>query len=138
VVAAWLAVGRDRTVVSHESALRIHELSDVIPYAIHLTGLRGIRSRKNLPGVRVHSISRPFGPRDVVVREGMNVTSVARTIADCAQMGTGPEQIEMAVVQALAEGLTTVERLREASEGKNKRVRSIVDRAIERASTPHR
>src|SRR5258708_4740604 len=35
VLAAWLAAGRDATVVSHESALEIHELSDVVPDATH-------------------------------------------------------------------------------------------------------
>jgi predicted transcriptional regulator of viral defense system len=31
VRASWLVVGADRAVVSHESALELHELSDVLP-----------------------------------------------------------------------------------------------------------
>ena len=36
VVAAWLVLGRDVAVVSHESALELWDLSDLIPDAIHL------------------------------------------------------------------------------------------------------
>jgi predicted transcriptional regulator of viral defense system len=134
VMGAWLAVGHESAVVSHETALRIHDLSDVIPYGVHLTVPRGKRVRKDLPGVRVHTTTREFKPRDIVFREGMKVTSVARTIADCAQLGTGPEQIEMAVAQAIAEGLTTPKRLREATADRSRRVQSIVDCSIELAS----
>jgi predicted transcriptional regulator of viral defense system len=34
--AAWLTVGMKRAVVSHESALVLHGLSDVIPNTVHL------------------------------------------------------------------------------------------------------
>src|SRR5687768_17061031 len=37
VLAAWLAAGKDTTVVSHESALDLLNLSDLIPNAVHLT-----------------------------------------------------------------------------------------------------
>lgn len=37
VLAAWLALGKDVAVVSHESALDLLDLSDVIPDAAHLT-----------------------------------------------------------------------------------------------------
>src|SRR5919202_4674544 len=37
VLAAWLAAGRDVAVVSHESALDLLGLSDVVPDVVHLT-----------------------------------------------------------------------------------------------------
>src|SRR5216683_4139022 len=43
VVAAWLSAGRNRAVASHDSALELHELSDVIPDAVHLTVPRSQR-----------------------------------------------------------------------------------------------
>ena len=46
VVAAWLALPRS-AVVSHESALELYELSDVIPNAVHIT-LHG-RSAGSVP-----------------------------------------------------------------------------------------
>ena len=53
VIAAWLAIGKDAAVVSHESALDLWDLSDVIAAAVHLTVPRVQRSLANrsLPGV---------------------------------------------------------------------------------------
>jgi predicted transcriptional regulator of viral defense system len=134
VVAAWLAVGKERSVVSHETALDIHDLSDVMPLDIHLTVPRSIRNLPKLAGVRIHTSTRPFGPSDVVEREGMRVTSVTRTIVDSAEAGTGPEQIEMAVVQAIDRALTTTSRLRAAASDRSLRVRQLIDQSLELAS----
>ena len=134
IVAAWLAVGEDRAVVSHESALRVHDLSDVFPYGIHVTVPRSIRNLPNLPGVRIHTTTRELKPEDTVLFEGMRLTSVPRTIVDCAQAGTGPEQIEMAVAQAIAEGITTPNRLRMAAADRSARVQQLIDRSIDGAS----
>ena len=131
VVAAWLAIGRDVAVVSHESALDLHELSDVIPDAVHLTVPRSNRYRTKLPGVKIHTTTREFGPGDVVTREGMRVMSVARTIADAAEAGTSPEQIEMAVRQALLQGLTSRKRLEQAISNRSRRVQNLINGAME-------
>src|SRR5258708_26776802 len=45
VIAAWLAAGRETAVVSHESALDILGLSDVVPDIVHLTLPRSKRYR---------------------------------------------------------------------------------------------
>src|SRR3989442_13049990 len=55
VLAGWLAVGRDDAVVSHESALALLGLSDVVPDRVHLTVSRARRGRKAPPGVRMHT-----------------------------------------------------------------------------------
>src|SRR5665213_1567333 len=47
VMAAWLAIGRDTSLVSHESALDLLDLSDVVPTSIHLLIPR---TRRGLPG----------------------------------------------------------------------------------------
>jgi hypothetical protein len=62
VVAAWLAVGKDKAVVSHESALDLWDLSDVVADAVHVTVLRARRSlaRRPPPGVIVHTTTRPW------------------------------------------------------------------------------
>src|SRR4051794_30205892 len=52
--AAWLAVGKEIAVVSHESALELWELGDLIPDAVHLSVPRDRRHRPRLPGVTVH------------------------------------------------------------------------------------
>lgn len=126
VMAAWLAVGKESTVVSHESALDLLELSDVIPSAIHLTVPRSRRHLPNLPGVTIHTTTRTLEPGDVTLRDGMRVTSVARTIADVTEAGTGPEQVEMAIAQALRRGQTTRRRLEGATAERSRRVRDLV------------
>lgn len=132
-IAAWLAVGRDMAVVSHESALDLHDLSDVIPNAVHLTVPRSVRYRTKLPGVKIHTTTREMEPRDVVTREGMRVTSVERTIVDAADSGTGPEQIEMAVRQALHRGLTSRKRLAQVVSNRSRRVQELINRAMEQS-----
>jgi predicted transcriptional regulator of viral defense system len=130
VVAAWLALGKEAAVVSHESALDLLELSDVIPHAIHLTVPRTKRNLPNLPGVKIHTTTRPFTPLDVVTRDGMRLTSAGRTILDAAEWGTAPEQIEMAIQQAIARGLVTRTRLAQDAEDRSQRVRDLVNNAL--------
>jgi predicted transcriptional regulator of viral defense system len=130
VVAAWLSLGKETAVVSHESALDLLELSDVIPNATHLTVPRTKRSVPNLPGVKVHTTTRPFGPLDVVVRDGMRLTSPSRTILDAAEAGTAPEQIELAIRQAITRGLATKKQLSEGAKRRNGRVQRLVAGAL--------
>src|SRR5271165_2660368 len=107
VVAAWLATGREVTVVSHDSALDILGLSDVVPEVVHLTVPRARRYRSASPGVAIHTTTRRIGRSDIVVRDGIRVTAPARSIIDAAEAGTAPEQIVTAVGQALDRGIVT-------------------------------
>ena len=134
VMAAWLALGKEKAVVSHDSALDLLDLSDVIPDAVHLTVPRSTRHLPTLRGVKIHTTTRPLRPTDVVVREGVRLTSAARTILDAAQAGTAPEQIEMAVVQALDRGLATRRELEEDAVRRSRRVRQLVEVGLDRAA----
>lgn len=109
VMAAWLAVGRDVAVVSHESALDLHELSDVIPDAVHLTVPRLKRAHPKLPGVKIHTTSRAFGPNEIVRLDGMRVTAPIRTILDVDDTGLSLEHVEVAALQAIQRGQATRE-----------------------------
>src|SRR3982751_2612486 len=66
--AKWLAVGVERADVSHESALDLHELSDVIPNSVHLLVDRDDRGIKRLQGVGLHGDEAPRGVRSRVPR----------------------------------------------------------------------
>lgn len=105
VLAAWLGAGANVAVVSHESALDLHELSDVIPEVVHLTLPRSKRYRPASRGIAIHTTTRPFAPADTTVRSGIRVTSVARSIVDAAEAGTAPEQIVAATAEAIRRGL---------------------------------
>jgi len=130
VVAAWLALRETPAVVSHESALELYGLSDVIPGVVHISLPRAKRGQRQRPGVRFHTLEQPPGPSERRLIMGMPVTSPERTIVDSLQAGTQPEQIELAVHQALDRGLTTPTRLKAALTGRPARVGGLVERAI--------
>jgi predicted transcriptional regulator of viral defense system len=130
VMEVWLDVGRDLAVVSHESAMDLLDLSDVVPRAVHITVPRANRYLRGVPGARIHTTSTPLSRSDITWREGIRLTNAARSIVDSAEAGTAPEQIEMAVFQALDRALTTPERLREESHRGSKRVQALVSQAM--------
>jgi predicted transcriptional regulator of viral defense system len=127
VVATWLSLRETPAVVSHESALELYDLSDVIPSAVHISLPRTKRGQRPRPGVRFHTLQHPPTPAEIRPLQGVPVTTPERTIVDSLQTGTQPEQIELAVHQALDRELTTPRRLRAAAAERPTRVRSLVD-----------
>jgi predicted transcriptional regulator of viral defense system len=130
VMAAWLAVGRDSAVVSHESALQLLDLSDVVPNAIHILLPRSRRGLQPYPMVSLHTTAKPLGPSDVVEREGIRLTSPLRTILDVAEIGTASEQVIMAIEQARSRGWITAHELREQAPGRGSRVAELAERGL--------
>lgn len=106
LVTAWLwseHVG----VFSHQTALSLHGLSDVLPAHIHLTLPAAWRARRlRVPaGIVLHHA-------DVAVDERswfgpVPATNARRTLADCATSGLSPELLRQAARQALRRGLVT-------------------------------
>lgn len=101
----WMAVGMGKAVVSHESALRLLELSDNVPDDVHLLVARKHRGLRRPPGVVLHT-----HPDDEKVAttwgDAMPVTAPARTLVDVAER-LQPEQAAMAARQALRLGILT-------------------------------
>jgi len=104
---AWLTAGT-RAVVSHDSALELYGLSDLLPAETHLTLPRTSSRRRQ--GIRMHTTI--LDASEITTRDGLPVTTVTRTIADVARSGAAPELIGQAVGEALARGLVTDEELR--------------------------
>lgn len=127
---AWLAVGPDKAVVSHVSALALLALSDHIPDAVHLVVSRRHRGLRRPPGVIVHT-SASEDPVPTVWRDGIAATAPARTIVDVAHE-LQPDQLVMAVRQALAQGLLTRPQLEEEADHQHRR--PIIDRALAEAT----
>jgi len=134
VVAAWLPLRNSEAVVSHESALDLYGLSDVIPRAVHLTVARTRRGQRPRAGVHFHTREHPPGRSELRVLEGVTVTSLERTIIDSLEAGTQPDQIELAVDQALVRGMTTPRRLRAAAAGRTSRAQDFIDRVAARTA----
>jgi predicted transcriptional regulator of viral defense system len=133
IVAAWLRQAPD-AVVSHESALEVHDLADTLADRVHLTVPRGRRRLVPQGGVLIHTTTHPLGTTDTVSRRGMRVTTPARTIADVAAAGAAPDQVTAAVRAALARGMTTTTLLREAAKARGRRVQRMVEDALSGAA----
>jgi len=130
VMAAWLPLRGVDAVVSHESALELHELSDVIPTSVHLSVPRTQRGQRARSGVRLHTLERPPDPSEVQMVCGLPTTSPARSVVDALQAGTQLEQVELAARQALQRCMTTPRRLRAAAQGRSDRVRRFVEQIL--------
>lgn len=105
--AAWLATG-GQGVISHESALGLYDLTDLLPAEIHLTVPRTASRRRW--GMRLHTAH--LRPEDITQRAGLPVTTLARTLADLLKLGVEPGWIEQAIRQALERGLVSAAELR--------------------------
>jgi predicted transcriptional regulator of viral defense system len=131
VIAAWLAVGRETAVVSHESALDILGLSDVVPEVVHLTVPRSKRYRSAMAGAALHTTTRRISKSDVLVRDGIRVTGPVRSIVDAAGTGTAPEQIISAIGQALNRAIATQSKLLGAARARGGRIERLVRQALQ-------
>ena len=101
LVAVWLW-SEQEGVFSHETALTLHSLSDVLPARVHLT----LPTRRRLripPGVVLHHAEVAEEERAWV--GAVPVTSPARTIKDCAAAHLSPDLLLQAIEQARARGL---------------------------------
>ena len=129
IVAAWLRQA-PRAVVSHESALELLDLSDIIADRVHLTVPRERRRLVAQRGVTIHTTTHPLTDADVIRHHGVPLTAPARTIADVAAAGMAPDQVSASVSQALRRGLTTPALLREAARSRGRRVQRLVEAAL--------
>ncbi len=98
-----------RAVISHESALALYGLSDLLPSQVHLSVPLDFR-RASGP-FRTHRVREPLPDRDRAVYEGLPVTTAARSIVDAAAEGADPEQIDKAIAQSISRGLATSEQI---------------------------
>lgn len=130
VIAAWLGFDPKKSVVSHETALQLFDLADVVPTTIHLTAPRSHRSRKPPPGVTVHTALEPPERDGIVIRNGVRVTAPALSIADSAAYGTAPEQVARAAREALTRGLATQSELLAAARRHGGRAEKLIRRAV--------
>ena len=100
-------------VFSHQTALSLHGLSDVLPAQIHLTLPAAWRRRRLRvpPGVVLHHGDVP--PEDRAWFGPVPATSPRRTLADCARDLVSPEHLRQAAQQALRRGLVVKDDLAE-------------------------
>lgn len=116
---AWMAVGAREALLSHQSALALLGLSDVIPDMVHLLVPRRRRGLRRPPGVVLHThLDTEAVP--TVWRDGLPLSAPARTLADLADI-LQPEQLQLAVRQTLRGGLATASQLDDQATRQNAR-----------------
>ena len=113
-----IAWARGRAVLSHESALVLHGLSDVNPSVVHLTVPPDNYPRAQGSGP-VRSHRRDLPANEVTLVDGLPVTTVARTIVDCQGLGTDPAQLRLAMRQGRQSG--------ELSESQAEKLEALMD-----------
>jgi predicted transcriptional regulator of viral defense system len=109
-VVAWLASEREG-VFSHETALALHQLSDVLPTRLHLTLPNKWRRRALPEGIERHYASIP--PDEIVWFGPVRITSTAQTLRDCVAAHVSPELLDQAFKQALSRGKVSATQLSE-------------------------
>jgi predicted transcriptional regulator of viral defense system len=85
-----------RGVISHDSALRFHQMSDVSPAKVHITIPMMHRVRRSVPKyLVVHRTD--LAPTDVEMIDGIPVTTPGRSIIDAHEAHLGPALIRQAI-----------------------------------------
>jgi predicted transcriptional regulator of viral defense system len=126
--------GNPQAVFSHETALRLHGLSDLMPEKVHMSVPRGFRKRSPR-GVVLHK--RDLEEGDVDEWNGFRVTTPLKTILDAVSSSeVSPEHLESAVRGAVVHGLARRKRLHEElSRLEDDERRRIAEEAIHEAMT---
>jgi len=126
------AVFGSQAVISHESALSLYEVSDVIARGIHVTIPREKRHVRNpFPDVVLHTSKEAIDTRDVVDHHGFRATSLARSIAESARFGTDPKLIRQAIRHGLQREILDLNDLRRNLAGQSRRVCDAVAAALD-------
>lgn len=128
ILLAWVW-SRYRGAISHDSALALYGLTDLMPTRVHLSVPPEERRRSDL--FVLHRAGLTAG--DIAPYEGVRATRPARAIVEAAADGADPDQIHRAIHQALGRALMTSEQLRAAALRARHRNRRAVQRLIEEA-----
>ena len=104
--------GRIQGVYSHETALSIYELTDVMPAKFHMTVSRKFRKSGAIPPhIRLHRAE--LIAEEIREMQGYSVTTPAKTIADMLEAQTmHSSQITAAFKEAVKTGLITQQEAR--------------------------
>lgn len=122
----WTLWSRQKGVVSHESALAVHELGDMNPASVHLSVPPGFRAKAE--GIVLHRAI--VEPTEKQEHSGFWVTTPLRSLIDIASGSLDLDQVVTAVVEAQRRGLVTTKRLRERAEAAGDRAALRIERAL--------
>ena len=113
----WILWSRDkqgnpRGVWSHETALDIHELSDVMPAKMHMTVPPNFRRRLEIPKI-LFLHRQTLEKSDIEERQGYKVTTPLKTLIDIIEAGTVADNFILQTVdQAVERGIILKKEIR--------------------------
>ena len=126
----WSLWSRGRAVVSHTSALAVHDLGIANPAEIHLTVPPGFRQKDS--AVVLHRSK--LADKDVEHHEGFRVTTPIRAVVETAAAGTDQDIVDAAVTELLDRGTVSRRHLLHTAQELGPRAELAIERAL-RAET---
>jgi predicted transcriptional regulator of viral defense system len=122
----WSLWSRGRAVVSHLSALAVHDLGIANPAEIHLTVPSGFRQRDN--AVVLHRAD--LADKDIEQHEGFRVTTPLRAVVETAAAGTDQDTLNAAVTELLDRGTVGRRRMLHTAQELGPRAELAIERAL--------
>jgi len=93
-------------VLTHDTALLLHDLADVNPRRVHVTLSKAFRARKAIPAwMEIHRAD--IGPADVTDHDGLAIATPARAIIDAIEADLGQRFVDQAIETARRRNLMT-------------------------------
>jgi hypothetical protein len=134
-LALWSLWSRNRNeeiegVYSHQTALSLHDLSDLNPAKLHMTVPRDFRRNSSLPGILVLHYS-DLSDTDVQSGPGYRYTKPLRAILDLIEEGTVEKDfLQQSLLQAFDRGLISSSQIRSVQT--SEAVRAFLDQTLKR------
>jgi len=122
----WTVWSKGRAVVSHETALSVHDAGELESGKVHLTVPPAFTMTDD--AVVLHRAD--LDGTDIVEHAGFRVTTPARSLVDVAAAGADEEQLARAIKDVLDRGLTTLRQLRSRAEAVDAKAALLIERAI--------
>jgi predicted transcriptional regulator of viral defense system len=123
----WTLWSRKRAVVSHETALAVHEIGELESPRVHLTVPSGFTRRD--PALVLHRQALPS--HDIVEHPGFRVTTIARSLVDVAPT-IDEDQLARAIAEAREAGVLSIRTLRDRAEAIDLRAALRIQEALAR------
>lgn len=134
-LALWSLWSRNRNeeiegVYSHQTALSLHDLSDLNPAKLHMTVPRDFRRNSSLPGILVLHYS-DLSDTDVQSGPGYRYTKPLRAILDLIEEGKVEKDfLRQSLLQAFDRGLISSSQIRSVQT--SEAVRAFLDQTLKR------
>ncbi len=125
-LARWYLWSKERGVVSHDTALGVHDIGEFESSRIHLTVPPGFRMHDD--ALVLHTADLPR--EDIETRPGFRLTTLTRSLIDIAASHADEDQLARALDEALARGTITRRQLRARAEAVDAMAALRIERAL--------